>query len=356
MPISLARRRPAQQALRIDRLAPPIYRGDMHTSVDPSAPTPDRYRAFAEVESRGMSATYEGWALGAADDPATLRLIDELPPAKRQPNLVFASARFQGVPAGPYSLFREWLHAHWVEVRATALTHATQTNEAARCALHLPVLARLNGPLALLEVGASAGLCLYPDRYSYRYTGHPQLDPVDGPSEVVLDCEASADVPIPARLPDVVWRAGIDLNPLDVRRPDDLAWLDALIWPEHDDRRTRLQAAARIAAADPPHIVAGDLNERLAGLAAEAPPDATLVVFHTAVLAYLDEAARAEFVGTVRGLPGHWVSVEGRTIVPGIAAREDSALNGTEFVLALDAEQLAWAQPHGRALRWVANP
>jgi hypothetical protein len=328
----------------------------MRTSLDPDAPTAERYRAFAEVDARGMSATYDEWALGVADDPATIALIDELPPAKRQPNLVFSAARFQGAPAGPYSLFRTWLAEHWIEVRAIALSHATQTNEAARCALLLPALGGIEGPLALLEVGASAGLCLYPDRYSYRYTGHPQLDPGDGPSAVVLECEASADVPVPRGLPEVVWRAGIDLNPLDVTHADDLAWLDALIWPEHDDRRARLQAAARIAAAGPPRIVAGDLNERLAALAAEAPTEATLVVFHTVVLAYLPEPERARFVEAVRKLPGHWLSAEARSVLPAIAVRDDVENDSTDLVLALDGEQIAWVQPHGRAIRWTPNP
>lgn len=303
-----------------------------------------------------MSACYEEWAHGVADDPDTIALIDELPSPKRQPNLVFSAARFQGAPTGPYHLFRDWLHGHWIEVEATALTHATQTNEAARCALHVPALAAIDGPLALLEVGASAGLCLYPDRYSYRYSGHERLDPVDGPSSVVLECEASGPVPVPGRLPDVVWRGGIDLNPLDVRHADDLAWLDALVWPEHDDRRERLRAAAAIVAADPPMIVAGDLNEKLRGLAATVPAGATLVVFHTAVLAYLDETGRARFAELVAELPGHWLSVEARSITPGIRVREDVANDSTDFVLALDGVQLAWAQPHGRSIRWLPNP
>jgi hypothetical protein len=328
----------------------------MRTSVDSSAPTAERYRAFADVEARGMSASYEEWAHGVADDPDTIALIDQLPPPRRQPNLVFSAARFQGAPTAPYHLFREWLHAHWIEVRATALTHATQTNEAGRCALHVPALAGIDGPLALLEVGASAGLCLYPDRYSYRYPGHPPLDPDDGESTVVLDCDASGPVPVPSRLPEVAWRGGIDLNPLDVRHADDLAWLDALVWPEHDDRRQRLRAAAAIVAADPPTIVAGDLNEKLRELAAEVPADATLVVFHTAVLAYLDEASRARFAETIRGLPGHWLSVEARSITPGIRVRDDVENDSTDFVLALDGVQHAWAQPHGRAIRWVPDP
>ncbi len=328
----------------------------MRSSIDSSAPTAERYTAFADVEARGMSACYEEWAHGVAADPATIALIDELPPPKRQPNLVFSSAGFLGAEPSPYGAFRDWLHAHWPAVRETALTHATQTNEAARSALHVPALAGIDGPLALLEVGTSAGLCLYPDRYSYRYTGHPQLDPADGPSSVVIDCEATGPVPVPDRLPEVVWRAGIDLNPLDVRDPDDVGWLEALVWPEHQDRRERLRAAAAIAAADPPEIVAGDLNERLAALAATAPSDATLVVLHTVVLAYLEPPARERFVGLVGELPGHWLSVEGRSVLPGIRVRDDVPNDSTDLVLALDGVQRAWAQPHGRAIRWVPNP
>ncbi len=115
-------------------------------------------------------------------------------------------------------------------------------------------------------------------------------------------------------------------------------------------------AAAAIAAVDPPHIVAGDLNARLHDVAAEAPPDATLVVFHTAVLMYLDERGRARFAEQVRRLPGHWLSVEARTVTPGIRVRDDVENDSSDLVLALDGVQLAWAQPHGRAIRWMPNP
>ncbi|MGI9825434.1 DUF2332 domain-containing protein [Agromyces sp. Marseille-Q5079] len=330
----------------------------MPTSTDASASTAERYRSFAEVEARGMSATYEAWAAGVATDAATLRLIDELPASKRQPNLVFSAARLLGAQPGPYPAFADWLAAHWSDVREVALTHATQTNEAARCALHLPALGAIDGPIALLEVGASAGLCLYPDRYSYRYTGHPRLDPADGPSTVELDCafRGGTPAPVPERLPEIVWRAGIDLNPLDVRSPADVDWLDALVWPEHEDRRTRLRAAARIAARNPPHLVGGDLNEQVAALAASAPADATLVVLHTAVLMYLDEAGRERFARQMRDLPGHWLSCEGRSVFPGIRVRDDVENDSVDLVLALDGVQVAWAQPHGRALTWVANP
>jgi hypothetical protein len=90
---------------------------------------------------------------------------------------------------------------------------------------------------------ARRGLCLYPDRYTYRYGDH-QL----GACDPVLGCAATGIAP-PAGMPEVVRRAGLDLNPLDVTDPADLAWLDVLIWPEHAHRRTRRCPRRRRAAA-----------------------------------------------------------------------------------------------------------
>ncbi|WP_104166595.1 DUF2332 domain-containing protein [Cryobacterium sp. N22] len=333
----------------------------MRTSTDAAADTALRYRAFAEVEARGLSACYEAWAAGVAEDPATIGLIDRLPAAKRQPNLVFSAARFHGAEAGGYPGFRAWLAAHWAEVEQTCRTHATQTNEPGRCAVLLPALGSLPGPLALIEVGASAGLCLLPDRYSYRWGPAGRLDPADGPSPVLLECAVTGAVPVPSRLPWVAWRAGIDLNPLDVTDPADVAWLEALIWPEHEDRRARLRAAVQVARATPPRLVRGDLNDLVESLVAEAPAEATVVVFHTAVLAYLDEAGRDRFAATMARLKTErgvrWLANEGRTVVPGVAGTLPSTLpaaSGTaDFVLSLDGRALALAQPHGRAVHWL---
>ncbi len=92
-----------------------------------------------------------------------------LPDEKRQPNLLFAALRHVCGTPRDWPTFRALLREHASAVRATMLTRRTQTNEAGRCATLLPVLARLPQPLALLEVGASAGLCLLPDRYGYDY-------------------------------------------------------------------------------------------------------------------------------------------------------------------------------------------
>lgn len=316
--------------------------------------TPDLYRRFARTEARGWSPTYEEWSLGVAADPDFLARLEDLPAPKRQPNLVFAAARYLGVPAGSYADFRDAVRERWAEVRTVILAKRTQTNEPNRCAALLPLLARLPQPLALLEVGASAGLCLYPDRYSYRYSGHPRIDPHTGPSAAVLDCELTGPAPLPDSLPNVVWRAGIDLNPLDVNAEDDVRWLETLVWPEQDHRRARLAAAVDIARTDPPHLVAGDLNERLGELARTAPAGATLVVFHTAVLVYLDPDGRAQFVETVKNLDAHWVANEVAGVFPVVTPPQPMPGQLMSLVT-LDGDPVAYSAPHGQSLHWFAR-
>ena len=324
----------------------------------------EHYRVFAEHEAHGSSEVYEEWAASIAGDSEVLARIDALPRPKRQANLVFAAARVAGVPVGPWAAARPELLARWPQVREVAMTHATQTNEAARCAVLLPVLSALPGPLALLEVGASAGLCLYPDRYSYRYrtdAGETVVLEPSRPTDVVIDCDLSGTAP-PPRLPEVAWRGGVDLHPLDAADPATVDWLEALIWPEHGDRRDRLRAAARVAAADPVRLHAGDLSERLDEVAASAPLEATLVVFHTAVLAYLTPDDRARFAERVAALAAGrdgrvvWVSNEGLGVLPEVRDRLPAgAAAAGDFVLAVDGMPVAITHPHGRTFRAVGR-
>jgi hypothetical protein len=176
---------------------------------------------------------------------------------------------------------------------------------------------------------------------------------------VLLECEAQGDVPLPDELPEVVWRGGIDLDPVDVHDEDATGWLQTLVWPEHEDRRSRLAAAVDLARDDPPRLVRGDLNRTLPALVQQVPQDATLVVFHSAVLAYLPAQDRAEFARTAQSLPGHWVSNEGATVLPDLTATAsaepaaDSAVGPVPLLLALDGQAVAWTHGHGRCVWWL---
>jgi hypothetical protein len=159
-------------------------------------------------------------------------------------------------------------------------------------------------------------------------------------------------VPLPAAVPEISWRAGLDLNPLDVNSADDMRWLSCLVWPGEGDRAERLTAAIGAARRDPPVIQRGDLLTDLPALAAQAPADATLVVFHTAVLAYVMPQDRLRFADTVRGLPGVWLSNEAPGVIAGIPLPPGQ---GRNFVLLRDGRApLAFTDSHGAAIEWLA--
>lgn len=311
-----------------------------------------RWGAFAgHFDSVGAHA-YARIARGVAADAQVVGLVAQLPAGnKRQPNLLLGAVRYLGGPVHSWGAFRVFVCEHWERVRAVVLERLTQTNEARRCAVLLPVLAQLPGPLALLEVGSSAGLCLYPDRYRYRFGGGGWVGPAQ--SAVGLECAVSGPVPVPERVPQVVWRGGVDLNPLDPGRGQDVRWLESLIWPGPDEvaRRERLRGAMAVAAAEPAQVVAGDLVQVLPELAARAPREATLVVFHSAVAAYLPEAERDGFVQVVRSLRGHWVSNEGWQVFmwwQGARPPREGM-----FTVALDERVVAYAGEHGQELVWA---
>jgi hypothetical protein len=307
-----------------------------------------RYRRFAEEEAVEASPLYSALAAAVAEDDVLLDFLLALPEPKRQPNLLFAAVAFlHGVPTGP-----EELHARIRDdgdkVRATMLARYTQTNEPGRCSALLTALDTVQGPLGLIEVGASAGLCLYPDRYSYEFDGRP----VGARSAVHLTCTTTGPVPVPDRLPEVVARVGIDRTPLDPADPDDRAWLRTLIWPGPNAaaRLERLDAAAGIAAREPASVLTGDLLDRLPDALALLPPNCTPVVFHTAVLMYLERARREEFVELVGSLGVRWIAQEAPGVVPGIAA----GITGNDrFVLSVDGRPLASTAPHGGRIDWL---
>src|SRR5688500_11061201 len=123
----------------------------------------ERYRDFAAY-AEGDSACFVAWALGVADDPDIHGWLADLPRLKQQPNLVFAAARWHGARTpSHHAELRRTLVAEEAAVKQTIRERATQTNEVGRLATLTPVFAQIaeeSGPLSLVEVGASAGLCL----------------------------------------------------------------------------------------------------------------------------------------------------------------------------------------------------
>ncbi|MGE3536733.1 MAG: DUF2332 domain-containing protein [Candidatus Tectimicrobiota bacterium] len=321
-----------------------------------------QYQAFADTECRGYSDLYYRLACGAAEDEAMLRFIADQP--VQQPNLFFAAVHYVtgtvGMPATITEL-KALLAQRGADVAALMATRRTQTNEVGRCAVLLPTLPA--GPLALVEVGASAGLCLLLDRFSYEY-GAARLGLPASP--VRLQCALAGTAPLPQSTPEVVWRRGLDLAPLDVYDEEAVRWLLACVWPDHPARRDRLEAAIALARTDPPCVQRGDLVDDLGRVLAEAPQDARLVVFHSAVLAYVSPQRRAAFAQVLADASRQreivWVANEALGVLarlagsPATAGRQQFLVVRTTFAHGVARRDvLALAHPHGAEMTWLAG-
>jgi uncharacterized protein DUF2332 len=342
------------------------------------------FQLLVEIDYKGSSPLYERLGGQAVEDPELLSLMLPAAPNDRIPHLLFAAVQYLLLGEGsdplaafgdaPYGTFRSWCLDHRAEIEAIVATRYTQTNEVGRCAALLPCLATVSAaaaqPLAIIEVGASAGLNLLFDRYNYDYG--PGLLAGDQTSDVVLRPRMDGDAVPPLTTPEVVWRRGVDRSPVDVGDEQAVRWLRSCIWPEQQWRIELFDRAVAAARRDPPVVVRGDAVVDLPALVAEAPRDAALCVMHTAVMPYLPD--RARFVDLLSDLAGErplwWISGEGQTLVPELPVPpQPPSVQGQIYFLygvvplgAAGAAGTAVATPrtlaragsHGAWLEWLA--
>jgi hypothetical protein len=353
----------------------------------------ERFRQLAAA-SRSRAPLYGTLAEHAASEPALYRLLLLAPATQRLPVLLFAAvhslliggARHElrswypnltpdprphddpGLPA----VFRSFVDEHREPLGRLLATRTTQTNEVGRCAVILVALGLVDaemGPIGHLDVGASGGLNLLTDHYEYHYrSGADHSDrQVGGPSTVVLEAATTGPVPVPASLPRIVTRCGLDQSPVDVSDDDEAHWLEACVWPDQTDRFERLRAAISLARASPPEILAGDAVTGLAPALEHLGRDAHPVVTNTWVLNYLtaqerrDYLAELERIGAGRDLS--WIYVEAPSLIPELPTEPDPR-DPVLSVLTLvrwrggqrSVEHLATCHPHGFWIDWRTPP
>lgn len=320
-----------------------------------NAPITDLYEWFA-LEAEPSSPAWARVCRQVASTPALVAALDRLPGDARQPNLFLGAMKFLGGPQDAGADLPRWVAGHWTQIERLVRTRFTQTNEVGRCAVIAPVLASLPGPIALIEVGMSAGLGLFPDLYGYRWSLDDGTVVTGGsPEGPIIDCRVTG-AGLPLAVPQIAWRAGIDRNPLDPEDPADVAWLRALVWPGEQAREERLASALRVVSGREVLAVAGDITDALPGVVMAAPPHMTVVVVHSATLAYLSRAERERHIGRLETLGVHWITNEGAKVVPGV---REALPDGFEddprpcFALALDGTPLARVGSHGQWLEWL---
>ena len=313
--------------------------------------TAAHYREFAR-HCRGESPLYHELSLAVAEDAEVLDLLLEVEPRRRQPTLLLAAVRLLAGVVEGYPAFREAVLGRRDELLEILRTRRTQTNEVGRCAPLVPLLARLPQPLALIEIGASAGLCLLLDRYRFEYGGYAVGEPG---AEPLIRCEPRGRVPIPAGLPEIAWRRGIDVEPVDVRDEDSVRWLECCVWPEQRERLERLRQAIAVARRDPPQIVTGDAVDLLPEITAEVPVDATLVVVNSAMMMYLSRERRRRLADVIHDTGATWIASESPALLPeALTALTSPIADDTRtFLVAQDLRPVALAHHHGAWVEWI---
>jgi hypothetical protein len=340
-----------------------------------------QFQRFGERECVPASPLYGRLAVGIAGDQELLQLASAAR-ARPVPNLFLAAVHYLLLKDSTHSLaayypdliahprgksdreaagadsfphFRAFCLEHADAIRALLETRLVQTNEVRRCACLLPAFALVarqtpGRDLALVEVGASAGLNLLWNRYHYDYGQGGQWGDARSPVRLACELRGAGRPPLPRPIPAIAYRIGLDLHPVDVRDADEALWLRALIWPEQTDRIALLEGAIAVARRDPPPLLAGDANDLLDGALARVPPNATVCVYHSFVLNQFSPAARDRFHALIadhgRRRDIQLIAIEWQEAFASITL--------TSFRSGARAEQrLANCDAHGGWLEWL---
>ncbi len=175
------------------------------------------------------------------------------------------------------------------------LESAPQTNEVARCGVLLggllTIAAETGLPLALNEIGSSAGLNLYPDCYRYELGGGRRWGPADAP--LTIACDWRGAIPPLAASLTIASRAGSDLALIDAADEASRERVLAYIWPDQPIRLERTAAALAHVAANPAVLEQAEAADWVEAWLARAPePGIARVLMHSITWQYFPQATQ----------------------------------------------------------------
>ena len=190
--------------------------------------------------------------------------------------------------------------ALWTAVAATLVSDADQihswldsppqTNEVRRSgaliALGHLLADRFGLPIRTSELGASGGLNLHWDAYALKLGDG--LYGADAPA-LTLSPDWSGPKP-PLCRPNVVARAGVDINPLNPADPDHALRLQAYLWADQPERLALTRAAMRVAKTP---VSKGDAIDWLTGQLQHLP-DQLHLIYSTVAWQYFPDDKKAQ--------------------------------------------------------------
>jgi hypothetical protein len=312
---------------------------------------------MADDFERGGSKLYAALARAFADDPLVAAIVGDHQPRWEAPLRLFGGVHYlelSGVVQHPWLKFRGVLESHHDWLKRFVAEQPVQTNEVQRSWALLPAFLTVGDgrPLDIVELGPSAGLNLFWDRFRYRY-GEAEWGSRDAP----LELSGQADPAPPSQLfgthVEVRRRFGVDRRPVDVTTDHGARLLQAFVWADQGARLERVRRAIEIVREDPPELLEGDYVEILPSLLAARDLGALTVVFHSASAVYLRDDERAALQDAIEraALRGSlaWISYE--------IDREEE-VGYRNFVLEVQAwpdggrRRLARLDGHANSMEW----
>ena len=331
----------------------------------------DKFRNFSENECKGSSDLYEYLSMKIADDEEMLALASRAREGQPVPNLLLGAVHYLLLKGKNHSLkefypsivenpnnaeesyfhFKDFCNQYTDEILPIIKNKLVQTNEVRRCAYLFPTFNYIfelgKKPLALIEIGTSAGLQLLWDKYSYSYGTSEVYGDENSAVRITAEIEGENSPFLKGKIPPVVSRIGIDLNIIDLTDEEDYLWLNALIWPNHTERRELFEQAAEYVKETPLTLIEGNGVELLPNLSKEISKDYAICVFHTHVANQMPLEVKAKLLEQIKSIGA---DREIFHIYNNIQDRDlhlDYYMDGKEF-----ANTVGETDGHGRWFSW----
>lgn len=165
----------------------------------------------------------------------------------------------------PFPYLKSFCKLYEKDLKSLISTRLVQTNEVTRSAILPFCIIKSSwykelGSVHYIDVGSSIGFNLFWDKYSYDYGGYGRI--FNENSQLKIKCELKNENKsfsvMGKKLPAVVSRVGIDIDPPQINDKSSIRWIKSLIPPDDYERHRLFDLAFTVAQQMNPKVLAGD--------------------------------------------------------------------------------------------------
>ncbi|MEQ2467097.1 DUF2332 domain-containing protein [Niallia hominis] len=332
------------------------------------------FLTFAEKECKGSSLIYEYLSKQIAMDNSLLKIASRAREGQPVPNLLFGAVHYlllkgtehplkdyyPSIVETPksfkdsFSIFKDFCLNYQKEIEVILQTKLVQTNEVRRCSYLYPafcmIYERAKKPLALIEIGTSAGLQLNWDKYCYSYGKDKWYGKIDSELPITAEIKGANRPFLLKTAPPVTTRIGLDLHTIDLRDEEEQLWLKSLIWPEHKERLFLFEKAVHYSKEASLNVINGDGVSLLSQYVETISEDSVICIFHSHVANQIPISGKQHLLQTVDAIGAQ------RDVFHLYNNIQDRFLHLDYYLGGKKSENtIAETDGHGRWFQWLVN-